>query len=206
MEAAKCLERLEGTASLAGSVNVISNEDGKLVGRNTDGRGALLSLEANGVPLDGRRILIVGYGGVARAVAFEIARTRRPGELIITGRDRAKASSLAGELGAFTRARAANPTDVEGADVMINATPVGMRPFANELPLPESAIDSGMTVFDLVYNPLETRLLQISSERGCKTINGLEMLLYQGALAFEIWTGLKPPLKEMRRAAMEGLS
>lgn len=206
IEVAKCVTRLEGTAGLVGSVNVISNQDGELVGSNTDGLGALVSLETNGVTLDGRRILLIGYGGVGRAVAFEVAKARRPAELMITGRDLAKASELARELGAFAKARALSLENMESADVIINATPVGMYPLVDELPLPESVLQPGTTVFDLVYHPLETKLLRLSSKKGCKTINGLEMLLQQGALTFEIWTGLKPPLREMRKAAMGGLA
>lgn len=206
LAAAKLVDRLEGTAELACSINVISNNGGKLVGFNTDGAGALASLENVGVRLDGRRILLIGYGGVARAVAFELAIKKKPLELLVTGRSSENAARLVRDLMASVpvQAKAIEIHGEENFDVIINATPVGMDP-QEPLPLPETVLRPGTVVFDLVYHPLETKLLQLAAMRGCTLINGVEMLVRQGALAYERWTGLKAPVETMRTAAQEGL-
>jgi len=245
------LDRLDPHAELAGSVNVVANRGGELVGYSTDGEAALISLEANGVSIDGRRVLIVGYGGAARAVAFEIALKRKPERLLITGRDPAKASELAAELGRLTGAPASAAAldavarggegggrEVEvkiemeekeageeragagagtgtgtgtgvgagaaDADIIINATPSGMHPLVGECPLPAGALREGAAVLDLVYNPAETRLLRLAKERGCTAIDGLEMLVQQGARGFSIWTGIAAPVGVMREAVRGG--
>jgi len=208
IEVVKYLDRLDEMAQLIGSVNVVANRGGELVGYNTDGAGALVSLDAEGVDVDNRRVLVVGYGGAARAVAFELAMRRKPAELLIAGRNQTKAAGLAEALGKMVRARAIALGQVETAeaDVIINATPAGMYPRVEESPLPEAVLRRGVAVLDLVYDPVETKLLRLAREKGCKVINGLETLVQQGAMTFTIWTGLEAPIEEMRQAAREGLA
>ena len=203
IEIIRYLDILDNTARDSGTVNVISNVEGRLVGHNTDGAGALASLEINGVGLDNRTVLIIGYGGAARAVAFELANKRRPRQILIMGRDQSKTSALVKALEGLVPASAASAEGAEKADVIINATPVGMHPHTGETPLPSAYIPKGSVVLDLVYNPLETRLLKESREKGCFAIGGLEMLVQQGGMAFKIWTGRDAPLNAMREAAKE---
>ncbi|MCQ8891996.1 MAG: shikimate dehydrogenase [Candidatus Methanosuratincola sp.] len=201
------LDAVEGAAKEIGAVNVVKVEGGRSVGYNTDGEGALRAL--SGRRLSGRRVAILGYGGAARAVAFSIASSQRPEEIIISGRDPAKAMGLAQRLGALFGVKS-TPSSLDGLgkalpDVLINATPLGMAPWVEEMPVDRDVLREGMVVFDLVYNPAETKLLGEAKAKGCIAIGGLEMLVGQAAAAFEIWTGIDPPLGEMRRAAEEAL-
>ncbi len=205
----KHLDGVKGVAHLIGSVNVVANCDGELLGYNTDGAGVLAALDHEGIEVNGRRVLLVGYGGAGRAVAFEIVSKKKPFELIIAGRDKEKADGLAKELGERIAVRGVSLGSIaatsQGADVIINATPVGMRNMAQGSPIPEELLQPRVAVLDLVYVPLETRLLNIARERGSKVIEGLEVLVQQGAMSFEIWTGHPAPVEEMRKAAREGI-
>lgn len=206
VEALKFLDRLDASAELSGSVNVIQNVDGNLVGHSTDGHGAIKALEAAGVALSGMRVLVIGYGGAARAVAFGLAMDGRASGIIIAGRDFAKASSLAREVSRLISAEATDPqhASAAGADLVINCTPVGMWPNAGQSPVPPETFEGAVAAMDLVYKPRETRFLLGAKEKGCKAISGLEVLLWQGAKAFEIWFGRQAPIGAMRRAIEEG--
>jgi shikimate dehydrogenase len=203
----KHLDRLDRSAEASGSVNVIAYANGELVGHNTDGAGAVAALEMEGVSLNGKRILLLGYGGASKAIAFEIAHGAKPEALIIAGRDASRASSLARELSQYVRSDALQLDDAgfAGADVIINCTPVGMWPKTDASPLLPGALHGCETVMDLVYNPPETKLLRLARAQGCKTIGGIEMLVRQGARAFEIWLGKEAPIDEMRKAVKEAL-
>jgi len=208
LEVVKYMNRLEGAARLIGSVNVVANVNGELIGHNTDGSGVLAALNFGEVEIKKRRVLLMGYGGAARAVAFEMASRGKPAELIIAGRDQTKADSLAKELKQMVKARGIRLDDKvllsQSVDVIINATPVGMGPRIHECPVPESLLEPEVAVLDLVYDPVETRLLNLAKERRCREINGLEVLVQQGALTFNIWTGLNAPIEEMRKAVKRG--
>lgn len=199
------LDWVDEEARLAGAVNVVKVDGGELRGYNTDGMGALGALE--GVQLEGKRVAIVGYGGAARAVSFAVASSSKPKEVLVSGRRLEMAESLARALSLRGESRAVRLEALgdERPDVVINATPVGMHPHTDESPVDESVLRRGMTVFDLVYNPVETRLLRTARARGCRTVGGIEMLVRQAAAAFEIWTGEAAPLWEMRKAAEEAL-
>ncbi|MEN3057394.1 MAG: shikimate dehydrogenase [Candidatus Methanosuratincola petrocarbonis] len=201
------LDAVEGAAKEIGAVNVVKFENGRAVGYNTDGEGALRAL--SGRRLSGRKVAILGYGGAARAVAISIASSQSPEEIIISGRDPAKAEGLARRLGTLFGVKS-RTSSIDGLgdalpDVLINATPLGMAPRVEEMPVDSSVLRSGMVVFDLVYNPAETKLLREAKAKGCITIGGLEMLVGQATAAFEIWTGIDAPLGEMREAAEEAL-
>lgn len=202
VEVMRHLDRLDESAEGPGSVNVVLNRGGELVGYSTDGHGAVKALERGGVRLEGKRVLLLGYGGGAMAVAFELAGTMKCAEILIAGRDPVKASALAGEVATLTRSRAITlgEAGAAGADVMINCTPVGMWPHTDAAPVPAESIGMGTAVMDLVYNPAETKLLKMARARGCMVVGGLEMLVQQGAKAFEIWFGRAAPVEVMRKA------
>lgn len=202
------LDSLDGAATEIGAVNVVKFENGRAEGYNTDGEGALRAL--GGRKISGKVVAVVGYGGAARAVAFAIASSQDPAEIVISGRDLAKAELLAQRLGSLfgVKSRSASVDGLREAapDVLVNATPLGMKPWVERSPVDADVMHTGMIVFDLVYNPAETRLLREAKAKGCIAIGGLDMLVGQAAAAFEIWTGEKAPLEEMKRAAEDALS
>lgn len=207
----KYLDGLDETASMVGSVNTILNSDGRLIGYTTDGVGALNALKyADADPSD-KKIVILGAGGSSRAVSFTLAEIAS--ELVILNRtfERAKdlKDALCRVLGDGLRIKAAPLTDeylkkeLEDADILINATSVGMKPSSDDTPVKQYYLRKDLAVFDLVYEPLETRLLREARLTGAKVIDGLSMLIHQGAASFEIWTGMKAPVEIMMDAALK---
>lgn len=201
------LDRLDPNARLMGAVNTILNDHGKLVGYNTDGVGALRALLEVEKDMKTKNVLILGAGGASRAISFALA--TKVFKLVVMNRTFEKAVSLVFEVkrkvGGRVKAREFTPEalseEVRRADIIINATPIGMHPQSNETPIPPELLRPDMTVFDLVYNPLETKLLKEAKKVGARTIDGLKMLVYQGAASFKIWTGIDPPLDVMLKAA-----
>ena len=188
------LNEIEAVAEKIGAVNTVVNQGGMLVGHNTDWRGALEALEDK-VDLKEKKVLLLGAGGAARAIGFGL---RRKGcRVTIINRSREKAESLAKELGFDFSASLSSV--VPDAEVLINATSVGMSPHTAVSPLPKELLRRGMTIMDIVYHPLRTKFLQEAQERGCQTINGLEMLARQGAAQLEIWTGRRPEILEIKK-------
>ncbi len=207
------LDKVTPQARLIGAVNTIHNQDGRLVGYNTDGAGFLESLRREaGVDPKGATVMLAGAGGAARAVAVALA-TAGAGRIVFANRTPDRAQDLAGALSAGlpsceVRAIALDEAVLRqhliGADIFINASPVGMHPAVDQPPVVDPALfPPGILVCDLVYNPLETRLLRESRDRGLKILTGDGMLLYQGVLALEIWTGRQAPV-DMMRAALKG--
>jgi shikimate dehydrogenase len=209
------LDEIDPIAKDIGAVNTVVNRGERLVGYNTDGLGGLRALSEAGVTLTGKKVVLLGAGGAARALSFSIAPLA--GLLVILNRTETKAVALASNLrrrfdkkirgGPLTRS--ALLTEMADTDVLINSTSVGMHPKSEECVVDEDLLHSRMTVFDAVYNPnpLETRLLREAKSVGAKTVDGLSMLVHQGALAFKIWTGVTPPIDVMTRAveaAVEG--
>ncbi len=197
------LDTLSDEARRIGAVNTIVNQDGLLHGDSTDGRGFLKALTEAGQPeLYGQRALLLGAGGSARAVAFALA-----GEgctVVISNRTEQKAQALADAVNREFPKRASVAgwgEDAGCVDLVVNATSLGLSPDAEAMPaLPPGVLDTRPFVYDLIYNPLETRLLQAAREAGCRVSNGLGMLAWQGALSLALWTGR--PLSEMPIAAM----
>ena len=187
------LDKVEDVAEKIKAVNTIVNEGGKLIGYNTDWCGVLEALEEK-VDLEGKRVVLLGAGGAARAIGFALK--RRDCEVIVSNRTMDKGAVLAKELMCIHRPL----SSIEGlkADVIINATPVGMHPYKEESPLPKKVLREGMAVMDIVYRPVQTKLLREAEEIGCLTINGLEMLSRQGAAQLEIWTGKKPEMAKIK--------
>jgi len=195
------LDRLEEVAGKIQAVNTIRQEGGKLIGYNTDWSGALGALEGK-IELTGKRVFLLGAGGAARAIAFGLK--ERGCRVFIGSRSPKKAAALAEELGVVHR-----PLPVAGrldADVLVNATSAGMSPNDEESPVPKEVLDKEMTVMDIVYKPLRTKLLREAEERGCRTIDGLEMLARQGAAQVEIWTGRKPEIGEIKEDLRRALN
>jgi shikimate dehydrogenase len=206
-----------GAASL-GAVNTVvveREEDTKatLSGHNTDAAGFIGALRDGGFDPVGSSIVVVGAGGAARAVVFGLMEARAT-EIVVLNRTVDGARALVSDLGQRSLAAlGAEPLDEDtlvqsarAADLLVNATPVGMWPRANASIWPDEVpIPPDLTVFDLVYNPLETKLLQQAQKSGAQALDGLGMLVRQGALAFEIWTGEEAPVEVMRTACQQAL-
>ena len=185
------LDQIEDVAKEIQAVNTIKNEGGKLIGYNTDWCGAIEALE-EGINLENKRIILLGAGGAARAIAFGLK--NKGCQVFIYNRSLNKSKDLARELG-FNSLSSLHGVDPH---VIINATSVGMHPHHGESPLPREVLRRGMVVMDIVYQPLKTKLLQEAEEEGCRTINGLEMLSRQAAVQIEIWTKKKPEVRQIK--------
>ncbi len=207
------LDQLDETARNFGSVNTILNRDGKLTGYTTDGTGLMNALRSNEVDPSNKKIVVLGAGGASRSVSSTLAKAAR--ELVILNRTRERAESLIRDLADLSsnkaNLRAENLCDesiekeLKNADILVNASSVGMHPNEAETPVRPNFLAPHLVVFDLVYEPLETRLLRDARKAGAKTIDGLAMLVHQGAASFEIWTGKKAPIEVMIKAAQEKL-
>ena len=204
------LDKIEGLGKKVGAVNTIVNRRGKLIGYNTDCDGALEALEAK-TDLGGKRVVLLGAGGAARAIGFGLR--ERGLRLIVVNRSKERGQALCEELrcdylpmSSLTRMMAG---ELE-ADAIINATSLGMYPRDGETPVSKELLKKGMMVMDIVYEPLQTRLLLEAKEKGCVTVDGLEMLIRQGIAQFEIWTGRRLEIgrirKDLRRALEKGFT
>jgi shikimate dehydrogenase len=198
----KYLDRLDPTAGKIGAVNTIVNDGGALTGYNTDGDGAIKALE-EATALKGKRAILVGAGGAAAAIAFGLK--AKGTKLFVLSRTENKARELAQKVGAGGYGNLKRLAEIASADIMINATPVGMWPETDRSIIPKELLHNRLTVFDIVYNPRETRLIAEARERGCTTVYGYKMLLYQAAAQFQLFTGLKAPLEAMESALAQAL-
>ena len=201
------LDHVEGTAQRIGAINTIVAEKGELTGYNTDATGALRALRENGVELKGRRIVILGSGGAARAIVFALASESLADKLTLLGIEDLERTTLAQDV----RSQAALVVEdfhldettlrrvLPDAQVLIHCTPVGMSPKADTTCVPASLLHADLSVMDIVYNPSETRLLTDAKRAGCRTIPGLEMFLNQAVTQFELWTDQPAPVDVMRR-------
>lgn len=196
------LDQLDASASEVGAVNTVVINEGRLTGYNTDVRGAMEPI-AKVIKLKGESCAVFGAGGAARAVVYGLI--DRGARVSVFARDPARATALAKRFSVDVFPLEAFATN--DATVVINATPVGMRGYAEgSSPAPRASLRGRRVIYDLVYNPLDTQLLIEARAEGCQTINGLEMLIAQAALQFELWTGQQAPLDAMRQAAMERLT
>lgn len=200
------LDQVEPTAKRIGAINTIVAEKGELIGYNTDATGALRALRESGVDLKGRRIVVLGSGGAARAIAFALAAESGAGKLTLLGIEDSERTMLAQDI------RSAAALTVEDAcldestlsrvlpdsQVLIHCTPVGMSPKTEATCVPASLLHPGLAVMDIVYNPRETQLLKNAKRVGCKTIPGLDMFLNQAVTQFELWTSQPAPVAVMR--------
>ena len=195
------VDEIDRIAIATGAVNTIVNNDGVLIGYNTDYHGALRALET--IALEDKKAVLVGSGGAATAIALGLKRSGA--KLVILNRTKEKAKRLAEMFDAEDSGGLEKLNEVSSADILINATPVGMWPRVEESIIPKDLLHNKLTVFDTVYNPKETRLLAEARERGCAIIYGYKMLLYQAAVQFELFTGQQAPLEVMERVLTQAL-
>jgi shikimate dehydrogenase len=204
------LDRLSSEAELMGAVNTVVREDDQLIGHNTDGKGFLRSVrEDAGVDPHGKRIVFLGAGGAARAMAVELALAGAV-HITIVNRTLSRGQELAKLLREKTPAEAqfvhwqGEYVAPPEADILVNATPVGLFPNVEEMPLVAMAsVRPDLLVCDVIPNPPRTAFLHTAEAQGARTLDGLGMLVYQGAIAFQMWTGVEAPVNVMRRALEE---
>jgi shikimate dehydrogenase len=207
------LDGLDPVAERIGAVNTVVNDSGELRGYNTDASGFMRALLGRGVRPKDKNVVILGAGGAARAIAYIL--TEKGAHLTILNRklelDWAEniRELILEDFGREVRVLELLPRKLgaalEGADILVNATSVGMSPASGRSPVPARLLCRRLVVFDIVYNPLMTRLLREARAAGARIIGGVDMLAWQGALAFEKWTGQAAPLDLMRREAVRML-
>ena len=208
----ECLDGLDSWAETVGAVNTIVKDDGRLVGHNTDGYGFLRSLEERGgFPPEGKSVLVLGAGGAARAAVFALA-DRGAGTVLIANRTVERGDALAADV----RGRSLNADSIplgeahaaaRRVDLIVNSTSIGMEPGANAglSPLDSADINPHALVYDMVYTPQQTPLMEEARRAGAKVLGGLWMLVYQGAAAFEMWTSREAPVDLMHEAGLRAL-
>lgn len=210
LEVMDYMDEIDEGARVIGAVNTIVNEDGRLIGYNTDGIGYVRSLkEETGIDLRGRSVLMIGAGGAARGVGYALAK-EGASRIYIANRTKAKAIELAESMSSFCEASGIGLDEAgaaaRGAALIVNNTSVGMHPQVDETPLDSVFIEPGAVVSDLVYNPRITRFLREAEARGAVIHSGLGMFVYQGAYAFEYWTGKPAPIAAMREIVEQSLA
>jgi len=197
-------DEIEPVARRIGAVNTLKRRaDGSLLATNTDWTAGMAAIEAVVGPgwLAGKRALVLGAGGVGRAMAFGL--TERGACVTLADVDAERAAALAEELGAD-----ACPPDAVAKtpyDLLLNCTPVGMHPHTDATPVPAEALREGLVVYDAVYNPRETRLLRLARRAGCRTVSGLDHFVRQAVEQFELWTGQPAPVERMREVVVAAL-
>jgi len=194
------LDELDPQATRIGAVNTVVNRNGRLTGYNTDWLGAVAALTAK-ISLKGRHVLILGAGGASRAIAFGVF--HEGGKVTLTDIDQTRAAALARDVGA--EAIPPEALDHCPATILVNATPVGMTPDVDGIPINPDLLGRFEVVMDIVYQPLATRLLKEAENRGAATIDGLQMLIHQATAQFELFTGQEAPAEVMARAAYGAL-
>lgn len=198
-------------AEKIGAVNtVVFGETGEIKGYNTDGLGAKQALQNSAVEIKGSKIVVAGAGGAARSIAFQLAADGA--EIIIVNRTEGRAIELAKDISAAALSGNVTGRGLSGlkdllqdANILINTTTLGMHPNVDTTIATAEDLHPDLTVFDIVYNPLETRLLREAKASGAKTVSGVLMLVYQGAEAFKLWTGIEPPVELMKKTVLEAL-
>jgi shikimate dehydrogenase len=207
----KYLDEIEPFAKKIASVNTIKNKEGYLIGRNTDGVAAMKALSDVGYKIAGKNILILGAGGASRAIVYMIAQNAN--KIVIINRTEKKAIKLANELKKnfsiqIEGKRYSNNilrNEIGESNLLINATSIGLYPNIQNTPISIELLHKDLFVYDLIYNPIETRLLREAREIGCDVLGGLDMLVNQGALAFEWWTGKFPNRHLMKTQIIQHL-
>jgi shikimate dehydrogenase len=200
------LDSVEPIARHIGAINTIVAAGGILTGYNTDATGALRALREGSVALKGRKVVMLGSGGAARAIAFALGAETGIDCLAILGIDRQERTALTRDLRSKTGMTVQDlPLDevtlrklLPDTHVLIHCTPMGMSPKVHETSVPATLLHAGLTVMDIVYNPRDTRLLKDAKAVGCCTIPGIEMFLHQAAAQFELWTNQAAPTDVMR--------
>lgn len=210
------LDEVSETSHMMGVVNTIVNDDGRLKGTTTDPIGFLECFREAGHTFQGKTVALIGNGGSARTIAFALALEDKPARVILVGRDTDKSRRLIGEIGGKIGDAAAQTMESVSladyssvrldAQVVVNATPIGMDPDVETSPLAPRDLADGQIVYDIVYVPEKTRLIRDAEARGLKTVGGLGMLVHQGRASFRLWTGLEPDASLFYQAARAQLS
>jgi shikimate dehydrogenase len=193
------LDEINEEASFIGAVNTIVNSNGRLIGYNTDGRGFIQSLLERSISFEGKNVLIIGAGGASRAISYYLSQKTKT--LFLYDIDKEKLEKLVNDLKNI-RNNVSSVEDIvrlERFHIVINATPLGWKK-EDPLPFDTSRLMPDRIICDLIYK--KTQLLKNASKKGCVTLNGLGMLLWQGVFAFKLWTGKKPPVEIMRNTLM----
>ncbi len=197
VEVVPYLDALDDDAKRIGAVNAIVNNNGTLLGANTDGKGAVRALQEV-TDIAGKKVVLLGAGGSARAIAFAIA--DEEGDLVIVNRTENTAAALAKAVNCKYGTLDKLEQEIKDSHIVINATSVGMAPNVDVSLIEKELLTSNLVIMDLVPNPKETKLLEEAQERGCKIVYGDRMLLWQGVLKFKVYTGIEPPLEVMEKA------
>ena len=213
IEAMKYLDEIPEIDRNIGSINTVINEKGRLIGLGTDGPGALKAMVDADIEIDGKNILMLGAGGAARAISFTLVWNTSLERLLILDIDGQMLQQLSADLKAGTDAAVKSEllnenslaSAMEIADIIIHCTPVGMHPEENASLIPAELFRTEQVVFDIVYTPLETKLLAEAKSRGLKVVRGIEMFVNQAVLQFERFTGVDAPAEVMRSVVMEHL-
>lgn len=201
------LDEVSEDARIIGSVNTVFNDNGKLIGYNTDGRGFVKALDEDGVDFKDKKIVMVGAGGAARAVAIQLA-FDGAGEIVMMNRTLSTAEEIMDTINTnipTSKGRALEidetvlKEELKDAAILINCTSLGMKSTIDQsiISTPDT-LHKDLFVADIVYDPLKTKFLSIAEEAGCRTMNGISMMIYQGALAFKIWTGEDMPVEHIK--------
>jgi shikimate dehydrogenase len=205
------LDSLDSLAEKIGAVNTVVNLDGRLRGFNTDAEGFYQGLVEHGIKPAGQKVVVLGAGGASRAISYILARMGMALTIVCRPGGFTRATDIASMVKADFSTEVTVMDDgklagaLPGAGLLVNTTSVGMSPHIAASPVPAALLEGIPTVFDIVYNPLQTQLLKDAKKAGAKTIGGVDMLAWQGAFAFEKWTGRKAPLELMRREAVRML-
>ncbi len=198
------LDEIDPISEKMGAINTIKNDDGYLKATNTDAAGAKKSLVDAGFTIEGKNIVFIGSGGAARSIAYILSEDAK--KIVLTDIVEERAVTVAKEItknmGANVKGKLASDKvladEIKHADLLINATPIGMYPKEGNSPISKDLLHQELFVFDVIYNPMETQLMKEAAEIGCKTLSGLDMLINQGVIAFEWWTGKTPNSKLMK--------
>lgn len=210
--AARIADEKDPLTRCSGAANTLLRVQSTIAAKNTDGPGALKALRRH-TELSGKRILMIGYGGSAAAIAHSLLLDASPAALLIGGRNSEKTGLLIDELRAnhpgittHLSAEELRNLDPDRFDIAINTTPLGMKgDFAEQLPVPETLITKHHVVFDIVYTPRDTPLLRVAEKKGAHTVPGYLMLLYQAVLQFELFTGISAPVDVMENELLHAL-
>lgn len=202
------LDEVDELARSIGAVNTVVNKNGRFIGYNTDGPGFLRGLEPYISSLTGKKVLVIGAGGAAKAIYFTLAKNK-PVVIDIANRTVQKAAELIEACPFETSSKALSLEEAEDQlgnyDLLIQTTMIGMSPKITDQPIELDHLAKNALVCDIIYNPLETLILSEAKKQGARTQTGLDMFVYQGALAFELWTGIFPDIQRMRENVLEQL-
>ncbi|MBO0461754.1 shikimate dehydrogenase [Enterococcus sp. DIV1298c] len=203
------LDELSQEAQLIGAVNTIVHRDNRLIGYNTDGMGFMRSVNEAGIAIKDKKVTMLGAGGAAKAIVVQAALDQAK-EIVIYKRKNATFENVASTFQKIAEQTGCHITikdyadteqlkkDLEDTDLLINGTDMGMGEKKEMVPIDPQLLHPKIAVFDLIYSPRETRFLKEAKAQGCLTRNGLGMLLYQGAIAFELWTGQTMPIEKIQ--------